>query len=372
MPPIEDPSASPDVSRPGRPASGLEFYIAHTMEEVEEAWGLVYDAYRRDNLIDVNPHRVHTTSQAVGPNTAVILGCLGPLAVGTISAYTDGPEGLPLDSVYLTEISALRRGGRKLMEVGLFADRRERINRAADGLFALMRFSYFFGFPMECDDIIIGVHPRHAPFYMRLLGFERIGPVRLIRPSRTTPSYCSGCASRKAFRWSRCPRDWPISRKWPSPAKPSTTASASMPPNLPTRALAASWPNARTCRRRWRSSKQIHTPLCEPLVRGDEAAALLQCLPVARPSRPCRGARKGPGYPLAPDAHAALHGRDARAIGDIKHSTGRPKDVSTLCLLDSPLAASRKKGSAATGFLPESVPSFAKPQAAEGQGMLPE
>ena len=178
MPPTEDPSASPDVSRPGRAASGLEFYVAQKMEEVEEAWGLVYDAYRRDDLIDVNSQRVHTNPQAVGPNTAVILGCLGPLAVGTISAYTDGPEGLPLDSVYLTEISALRRSGRKLMEVGLFADRREHINRAADGLFALMRFSYFFGFPMECDDVIIGVHPRHAPFYMRLLGFERIGPVR--------------------------------------------------------------------------------------------------------------------------------------------------------------------------------------------------
>jgi hypothetical protein len=178
MPSIEDPSASPDVSRPGRPASGLEFYVAQKLEEVEEAWELVYDAYRRDDLIDVNPHRVHTTTQAVGPNTAVILGCLGPLAVGTISAYTDGPDGLPLDSVYLTEISALRKSGRRLMEVGLFADRREHINRAADGLFALMRFAYFFGFPMECDDVVIGVHPRHAPFYMRLLGFERIGPVR--------------------------------------------------------------------------------------------------------------------------------------------------------------------------------------------------
>lgn len=178
MPSTENPPASPDVSRPGRPTSGLEYYVAQTLAEVEEAWGLVYDAYRRDDLIDVNPYQIHTTTQAIGPDTAVILGCLGPLAVGTISAYTDGPNGLPLDSVYLTEINALRRSGRKLMEVGLFADRREHINRAADGLFALMRFSYFFGFPMECDDIVIGVHPRHAPFYMRLLGFERLGAVR--------------------------------------------------------------------------------------------------------------------------------------------------------------------------------------------------
>ena len=92
MPSTENPPASPDVTRPGRPTSGLEYYVAQTLAEVEEAWGLVYDAYRRDDLIDVNPYQIHTTTQAIGPNTAVILGCLGPLAVGTISAYTDGPE----------------------------------------------------------------------------------------------------------------------------------------------------------------------------------------------------------------------------------------------------------------------------------------
>lgn len=171
-------SFAPAAPHPERPRSGLNFLVADTLQNVEEAWGLVYQAYRRDNLIDANPHEIHTTPQAVGPQTAVILACLGPVLVGTLSVYADLDGGLPLDGVYRNEIDALRQSGRRLVEVGLFADRREHIHRAADGLFELMRFAYYFGSHLKADDGIIGVHPRHAPFYMRLLGFEKIGPVR--------------------------------------------------------------------------------------------------------------------------------------------------------------------------------------------------
>ena len=161
-----------------RPATGLNFSVARSLKEVLEAWHLVYDAYRTDDLIDANPYEIHTTPHAVGPNTAVILACLGPLAVGTLSVYADSAEGMPLDTVYRPEIEAIRQSGRRLMEVGLFADRRQHMNRAAEGLFELMRYAYYFGMHLGIDDAIIGVHPRHAPFYMRLLAFEKIGAVR--------------------------------------------------------------------------------------------------------------------------------------------------------------------------------------------------
>jgi len=162
----------------GRPKTGLNYSVARTLQDVLEAWQLVYKAYRADDLIDVNPYEIHTTPQAIGPNSAVITACIGPLAVGTISGYRDGPLGLPLDSVYRPELERLRHSGRKLMEVGLFADRRQHLNRAAEGLFELMRFAYFFGVHLQVDDFVIGVHPRHAAFYMRLLAFEQIGQVK--------------------------------------------------------------------------------------------------------------------------------------------------------------------------------------------------
>jgi hypothetical protein len=168
----------PDVAVSGRPQSGLNYYVARTLGEVLESWGVVYGAYLRDDLIDPNPYGIHTVPQAVGPNTAVTFGCLGPLPVSALSAYADGPAGLPLETVYHPQIQELRNAGRKLIEVGLFADRREHLNRSAEGLFELMRFGHYFGAYMEADDIIIGVHPRHAPFYIRFFGCKQIGPVK--------------------------------------------------------------------------------------------------------------------------------------------------------------------------------------------------
>jgi hypothetical protein len=169
---------NPDVAQPGRPRSGLNYSIARSLDEVVEAWQLVYDAYHRDDLIDANAFGLHTVPQAIGANTAVVLGCLGPLPVSTVTAYTDGPAGLPLDTVYHAELQATRAAGRRIMEVGLFADRREHLNRAAEGLFELMRFVYYFALYLPVDDVVIGVHPRHVPFYTRFFGFDPAGGMR--------------------------------------------------------------------------------------------------------------------------------------------------------------------------------------------------
>lgn len=169
---------NPDVAQPGRPRSGLNYSIARSLDEVIEAWQLVYDAYHRDDLIDANAFGLHTVPQAIGANTSVVLGCLGPLPVSTVTAYTDGPAGLPLDTVYHAELQATRAAGRRIMEVGLFADRREHLNRAAEGLFELMRFVYYFALYLPVDDVVIGVHPRHVPFYTRFFGFDQAGGMR--------------------------------------------------------------------------------------------------------------------------------------------------------------------------------------------------
>jgi hypothetical protein len=161
-----------------RARSGLNFYVARTLEDVLEAWQLVYIAYRRAELIDSNPYELHTMQQAVGPQTMVVTGCLGPLSVSTLSVYIDHPGGLPLDSVYKDELANLRQEGRRIMEVGLFGDRRDHLNRSAEGLFELMRFAYFYGVYNNVDDVVIGIHPDHAAFYKRFFAFEQFGDRR--------------------------------------------------------------------------------------------------------------------------------------------------------------------------------------------------
>src|SRR4051794_7035611 len=121
------PLANP--AHKGRDRSGLNFYVARTLDDVLEAWQLVYIAYRGVGLVDANPYELHTMPQAVGAQTLVVTGCLGPLSVSTLSVYLDPPGGLPLDSVYKDELAGLRGEGRRIMEVGLFGDRRDHLNR---------------------------------------------------------------------------------------------------------------------------------------------------------------------------------------------------------------------------------------------------
>ncbi len=162
----------------GREPAGLQFHCAQSLDEVLEAWQLVYIAYRRKNLIHPNPHRLHTTRYAAGPQSAVITGRIGPLVVTTMTAILDSPAGLPLDRVYLQELDALRKAGRRMMEISLFADRRENLARSSAALLQLMRFVWHWGMHEGVTDFIIGVHPRHARFYSRAFGFEPCAPER--------------------------------------------------------------------------------------------------------------------------------------------------------------------------------------------------
>ncbi|MEX2545881.1 MAG: hypothetical protein WD316_12205 [Phycisphaeraceae bacterium] len=176
--PAPAPAAAPAANRGeiSKPSTGLVYSVARSLADIEAAWGLVYRAYMRSGLISPNPARLHTQPQAVGPHTMVVAGRIGPVAVSTLSAYLDTEAGLPLDAVYPDEMRARRDAGRKLAEGGLFADRRARLTRSADSLFDLMRFVVLFAYCFGADDLMIGVHPRHAPFYRRFLGFEVAGP----------------------------------------------------------------------------------------------------------------------------------------------------------------------------------------------------
>ncbi len=151
---------------------GLLFSVASTVAEVQQAWGLVHDSYVRSQLIAANPAGIHCVPHAVDPGTAVIIGrepC-GRI-VSTMTSYLDQPRGLPLDAVYPRELDAMRAQQRDLMEVGLFADRREKVTRTIGALKELMRYTFFYAVHGGVSDIVIGVHPHHAGFYRKLFAF---------------------------------------------------------------------------------------------------------------------------------------------------------------------------------------------------------
>ena len=175
--PTSPSAAASDQRGGGSPDTGLTFRPASSLQEVVEAWTLVYRSYLRSGLVRTNRWKLHTVPHAIQSHSVVICGHIQGLAVSTLSAYFDqrGGMGLPADEIYPNEVRALRDEGRRLMEIGLFADRREHIQRSVEALLELMRHVCYFGANFGATDGLIRVQPRHAPFYTRLLGFDQIG-----------------------------------------------------------------------------------------------------------------------------------------------------------------------------------------------------
>ena len=145
---------------------------ASSIEQVESAWGLVYQRYTEMGLIDENPFGIHAVPGAVGQQACVLWGPEGPDVGYTMTLFRDNPMGLALDSVYARELDELRGKGRRLFEVGMLADRRQSTARGIGALTSMMRWAVYYGLHSGLTDGVVGVHPRHAQFYVRYLGFE--------------------------------------------------------------------------------------------------------------------------------------------------------------------------------------------------------
>lgn len=157
-------------------------FCATSLEQVESAWRLVYERYTQMGLIDENPYSLHAVPSAVGKHACVIWGAEGAEGVEgaevgyTMTLFRDNPAGLALDSVYAGSLDELRRKGCRLLEVGMLADRRRYASRGVGALFSMMRWAVHYGVHTGVTDIVIGVHPRHAQFYVRCYGFEQFAP----------------------------------------------------------------------------------------------------------------------------------------------------------------------------------------------------
>jgi hypothetical protein len=155
-------------------AAGLRFGVASSCDQVVEAWSLVYRSYLRAGLIRPNPWRLHTVEAAIHPQTLVVMGRITELVVATVSAFVDDGRPLPADQICPDAMARLRSRGRRVMEVSLLADRREHVARSLNSLMELMRYAFFYAIYRQVNDVIIGVNGRHARFYERCFGFERL------------------------------------------------------------------------------------------------------------------------------------------------------------------------------------------------------
>jgi hypothetical protein len=98
--------------------------------------------------------------------------------LGTLTVTVDHGQGLAADKVYADVVRSLRTGGARLAEVTHFAMAPGGGSRELFG--SLFHAAFVFAHRLNAaTDLLAEVTPRHAAFYARQLGFERIGEERL-------------------------------------------------------------------------------------------------------------------------------------------------------------------------------------------------
>jgi hypothetical protein len=111
------------------------------------------------------------------PNQLTFEALVGGNVVGTLTIGSDSVNGLLADALYEEEVRILRAQNRKICEISKLANNPD--HGSKELLASLFNLAYIHGRIVEkATDFVIEVHPRHASYYKRLLGFQQIGETR--------------------------------------------------------------------------------------------------------------------------------------------------------------------------------------------------
>lgn len=153
----------------------IKYKIASTRTEREAAFRLVYDSYLRAGLGRSNCFRMRVTPYHLLTTTDIFLARCGADVIATVTLVADGKLGLPMESVYKTEVAQRREERLNLGEISCLADRRRDFRRTLPVFTELCRLMIQTARKRGMDETLVAVHPKHARFYQRFCAFEQIG-----------------------------------------------------------------------------------------------------------------------------------------------------------------------------------------------------
>lgn len=168
------PSVEQDRIDTGPDLSRLVVKVADDRREREAAFRLVYSAYLRAGLIEPNPWQMRVTPYHLAPETTVFVASQDGQVLCTVTLVPDGEMGVPMESIFPGEIEALRSRGVTFGEVSCLADRRRDFSRTLPVFLRVNRWMAQYARFHGLDRLVIAVHPRHARFYKRFMGFKEM------------------------------------------------------------------------------------------------------------------------------------------------------------------------------------------------------
>ena len=147
--------------------------LAHNDERTRDAKFFVEKRYS-----EVGYHGAGSPSQNSCPDSITLATYRGEQVIGTMTLGFDVGNGLLADALYKAEIDVLRARGGSVAEITKFALDTKMTSKRF--LAAMFNVAYIYLCNLwRYTDLVIEVNPSHAPFYIRMLGFEEIGSERM-------------------------------------------------------------------------------------------------------------------------------------------------------------------------------------------------
>lgn len=111
------------------------------------------------------------------PTQVTLAASSGPHVFGTLTLGVDSGGGLMADSLYQREIDTLRGQGRRLCEVTRLA--LDPKLSCPEVMATIFNVAFVLASEVHArTDLLAEVHPRHAGFYRRTMGYRIVGPER--------------------------------------------------------------------------------------------------------------------------------------------------------------------------------------------------
>lgn len=153
--------------------NGYEIRIANSTEALKRSTArLIERMYSSRGLFP------YGRGESLDERNVTIVACKGDYAIATLTLCLDAGAGLLADTLYRDEIDAARKAGNRVCEITRLAMDPEHSSHEA--LAGMLQILYVVArLTHQVTDVFIEVHPRHAGFYRRLLGYRTAGPERI-------------------------------------------------------------------------------------------------------------------------------------------------------------------------------------------------
>lgn len=159
--------------------SSIRCRLAATRRDYLGAFGLIYRRYLSAGLITPNAYGLRIAPHQLSRECLVVVAERRSEIVGTVSLIADGDNRLPMDRLFAAPTDRMRDRGMRLVEIGCLASAADEGGFRSPIYVALTRAAIRIARDGGYDRMIAAVHPRHARFYVRAMGFRRLSaPIR--------------------------------------------------------------------------------------------------------------------------------------------------------------------------------------------------